>query len=284
MIPFNKHNVNKAIQSMNEDLTNISDWSSRNSLVLNPTKSKYLVLGSKKQIELVSEDVGEVKIAGVPIERVFVARNLGVMMDCHLRFEEHVLNTVHNCFYKLKLLYNIRQFISVDLRVKLCESLILSKFNYCDTVFGPCLLKKTQKFIQRVQNACARFCFHIPPRTSVTPYLTKARMLKMTMRQHLHLASLLFGVLKTGKPSYLLSKLVWRQQKRIQRSGAMYKPLIIPKYKCAAFRGSFRFQATKCWNDLPPPIRNCNSRPSFHRKLREFLLENQAAGTETGGR
>lgn len=201
-------------------------------------------------------------------------------MDSQLRFEEHVVNTIRNCFYRLKVLYNIRQFISVDLRVKLCESLVLSKLNYCDIVIGPCLYKKSQTLIQRVQNACARFCFTIPPRTSVTPYLNSSKQLKMKHRQHLHLASLLFGVINTGKPSYLLLKLRWRQQQRALRTTVMHKPLIIPKYKFAAFRGSFRFQATKCWNDLPPPIRNCGSKIGFQRKLREHLLGTQVSGAD----
>lgn len=210
---------------------------------------------------------------------VYTARNLGVLMDPHLRFEEHILNIVRNCFYRLKVLYNIRHFISVDLRIKLCESLVLSKFNYCDTVFGPCLFNKTQKLIQRVQNACARFCFSIPPRTSVSPYLCDANLLKMKQRQHLHLVSLLFNVIKLGKPSYLLTKITWRQQRRAERAAANFKPLVVPKYKCAAFRGSFRFQATKCWNDLPPPIRNCGSKHSLQHQLREQLLIIQKSGT-----
>lgn len=50
----------------------------------------------------------------------------------------------------------IRSFLSVDLRINLCEELILSKINYI-TSYGSFLLSRTHELLQRVQNACARF-------------------------------------------------------------------------------------------------------------------------------
>ncbi|CAG9786786.1 unnamed protein product [Diatraea saccharalis] len=81
------------------------------------------------------------------------------------------------------------------------------KVNYCDTVYGPCLMSRTVRLIQRIQNACARFCFHVPPRTHVTPFLNTANLLKMEARRKLHLATLLYGVIETKRPSYLYDKL-----------------------------------------------------------------------------
>ncbi|CAG4908588.1 unnamed protein product [Colias eurytheme] len=69
---------------MNEDLERISDWSRRNSLVLNPSKSKYLVLGSKKQISDIVKADPSIYVNSTPIERVPVARNLGIDFDSQL--------------------------------------------------------------------------------------------------------------------------------------------------------------------------------------------------------
>ena len=43
--------------------------------------------------------------------------------------------------------------------------------------------------------------------------------------------------------------------------------LDIPPHRTAAFRGSFKFAATKCWNDLPPPLRLKTIR-SFKQKIK----------------
>ncbi|KAG6452055.1 hypothetical protein O3G_MSEX007448 [Manduca sexta] len=44
-------------------------------------------------------------------------------------------------------------YINENLRILLTESLVLSQFNYCSTVFGPRLNSKTERIIQRVQNS-----------------------------------------------------------------------------------------------------------------------------------
>lgn len=141
--------------------------------------------------------------------------------------------------------------------------------------YGPCLYKKTQCLIQRVQNACARYCFHIPPRTHVTPFLNSANLLKMEARQKLYLGVLLFGVIKTRNPPYLYYKLTWRQSRHTGSIRETSVPLSVPRHRSAAFRGSFKFAATKCWNDLPPPLRACKSKNKFKACYKAYLLELQ---------
>lgn len=41
-------------------------------------------------------------------------------------------NKFKNCFYRLKVLYKVRNFLDVELRIRLCDVLILSKHNYAD--------------------------------------------------------------------------------------------------------------------------------------------------------
>ncbi|KAM3967916.1 cytosolic thiouridylase subunit 2 [Aphomia sociella] len=99
--------------------------------------------GSSAQIDRISSFKVEVKIGDTVIEQVTEARNLGVLFDNRLRFHNHILETVKNCYYRLRVLYQMRDYLDVDLRIKLCESLILSKLNYADTVIGECLFGYT---------------------------------------------------------------------------------------------------------------------------------------------
>lgn len=173
------------------------------------------------------------------------------------------------------MLYRIRPYLSKELRLQLVESLVLSKLNYVDTVYGPRLLARTQKLVQRVQNACARFCFAIPLRGHVTPFLNKHFLLKMKSRRKLHLACLLFGVLNRKTPAYLYDKLTWMTNRQMLSGRRCAPQLSTPHHRTAAFRGSFRYAATKCWNNIPPPIRTLTSTHGFKIKLKRFLLEEQ---------
>lgn len=275
-LSFNPAETSGAIEKINSDLQRIYKWSEQNALVLNPDKSKYLIIGSKKQIQKTIAHNPTILINGTSIERVSEARNLGVLMDDSLRFEKHVINTARNCFYRLKVLYKIRNYISQDLRVKLCESLVLSKLNYADTVIGPRLLVRSQNLIQRVQNACARYCIAIPPRAHITPYLNDANLLKMKYRRELHFASLLFGIIVDKCPPYLYCKLRWRKDINTPHCTRLssYK-LVLPRYGSAAFHGSFKYNATRCWNNLPPPLRSLKSIKSFKKQYKLYLLIRQ---------
>lgn len=236
-----------------------------------------MLLGSKSQVGGLELAATPVAINDIPVVRVSEARNLGLVIDEDLRFESHVAELARNCFYRLSVLYRIRPYVNEVLRVRLCEALILSKLNYCITVYGPCLYKKTLRIIQRIQNACARFCFKIPPRSHVTPFLNSANLLNMKSRCQYHLACLLFGINKTGAPKYLSNRIVWSDSspsQRSQRSCRMNR-IILPLFRTVAFRGSFKYAAAKCWNNIPPPIRNVTSRSAFKFKLKLHLLELQ---------
>jgi hypothetical protein len=266
--------IDSAVQKLNTDLQNIASWAQSNSLMLNPTKTQYIIFGTICQINSIRPTIA-VKLLGEPIQRVHEARNLGLIMDSGLRFEKHVTGSVRNCFYRLKVLYKIRPFINETLRIQLVESLILSKLNYMDTVYGPRLLAKTKRLIQRVQNACARFCFDIPPRAHVTPFLNKHNILKMAHRRKLHLACLLFGVIKYETPAYLFEKLSWFSSRRSHRTRQCSIQLMTPQHASAAFRGSFRYVATRCWNIIPPPFRNLEVISSFRAAIRKCICEHQ---------
>ena len=254
-ISFRPDEYDRAVKDLNEDLQRIAVWSEGNCLSLNPTKSKYLVFGTRQQLARLPMTL-DVELMGEPVERVYEARNLGLTMDKALRFEKHVADSVRNCFYRLRVLYRIRSYLSESLRVQLVEALVLSRLNYADTVYGPRLLARTDRLIQRVQNACARFCYNIPRRTHVTPVLNKNFVLKMKSRRKLHLACLLFGVIKYQKPDYLFGKLSWLTSKRECERRQCSQQLSSQSHKTAGFRGSFRYAASKVWNNLPPPIRS----------------------------
>lgn len=276
-LPFTPSANSEAVQMINSELDKISGWCSTNSLTLNAKKSKLMLLGSPNHVAQFDQITFNVVINGERIERVDKAKNLGLTFDSHLRFESHISECARNCFYRLKLLYKLRPYLSEKLRVALCESLVLSRLNYCDTVYGPCLLVRTAKLVQRVQNACTRFCFKVPPRSHITPFLNSANIIKMEARRKLHLATMLFGVISSGIPKYLFDKLKWSQDRCKYQRRACTSVFVTPRHRLVAFRGSFRYAATRCWNNLPPPLRALKVRSTFKKHLRHHLLHLQKA-------
>lgn len=69
-------------------------------------------------------------------------------MDGKLRLEEHVASKLGKCFETLKPLYRICPYINVATKSLVCNSLVLSHLNYCDTVPWSLLIKKNHNGIQ----------------------------------------------------------------------------------------------------------------------------------------
>ncbi|XP_052758723.1 uncharacterized protein LOC128202436 [Galleria mellonella] len=274
---FFANDTDKAIELINKDLDKLFKWAACNNLILNPKKSQYIVLGPRHQCDLVIKHNPNIVIDSQPVERVSIVRNLGLMMDSALRYEEHVNMKIKNAFYKLKVLYGLRDCLSEKVRVTLVETLVLSHFNYCDTVYGPRLLARTAHSVQRVQNACARFCYNIPRRTRITPILNKKGIIDL--RRHLHLACLVYKVIQKKKPEYLYNKLTWmRDLHPLNTRSKSGSGLSLPIHRKSANRGSFKFSAAKIWNDLPPPLHEEMSQLCFKYRLKRVLLEKQNKG------
>lgn len=144
------------------------------------------------------------------------------------------------------------------MRIHLCESLVSSRLNYFDFVFFGCILGKCRRLIRCIQKACTQFCFRVPPRSHITPYLIAANI---SIRLQLHLPVLLW------KPR-LPSKFIWCQ-KRFKHTGcSSYSP-----------HNSFQRQFHVCIIQVlewpTPPVRSISSKNAFKCKLKVFVLENQ---------
>ena len=120
--------------------------------------------------------------------------------------------------------------------------MILSIFNYCDIVYGPCLDAHTSMRIQKVQNSCVRFVFGLQCRDHTTPFIKDIKWLKMLNRRNLHLACFTHKVLVTSCPNYLSSKLLPRTY--IHNKNLRYtNQLTTPQHTTALFQRSFSYQA-----------------------------------------
>ena len=77
--------INKAVTTIQKDLTRLSKWCEMNSIRINPTKTKYIVFSNKKLD--VQHKVLEVD--GKQIEKVATFNYLGIVLDQYLTFNNH---------------------------------------------------------------------------------------------------------------------------------------------------------------------------------------------------
>ena len=109
------------------------------------------------------------------------AKNLGVVLDSSLSFRSHIDSTVKTCNFHIHNLCIIKDFVNRKNIVTLVHSLILSKVDYCNSLFiglPNVILKK----VQSVLNRAARLIFNLPPTVPTTSSFIELHWLPLKAR------------------------------------------------------------------------------------------------------
>ena len=96
-----------------------------------------------------------VEISGKSITRVYKVKSLGLLIDEHLTWKDHVDETVKKISKVIGALKRVRPFISVKTALQIYHALIRPYFDYCSSVWGECSGTLCDK-LQKLQNRAAR--------------------------------------------------------------------------------------------------------------------------------
>ena len=89
------------------------------------------------------------------LERIKSCKLLGVHINEHLKWDDHIKHTVSGYYATLSILRKLKYLAKYELRKQLVETLILSKLDYADLVFFS--FTTILRRLQRVQFAAASF-------------------------------------------------------------------------------------------------------------------------------
>ena len=95
-VSFPVKNIDIVAGQLTEDLRRIAAWCCGNSLLINPDKTKLLLLGTRKMLRKIPDDI-HVTLLGKQIYPVSSAKDLGFTIDASLTYDEHVTNLVSSC-------------------------------------------------------------------------------------------------------------------------------------------------------------------------------------------
>jgi hypothetical protein len=256
---FHRSQFDLNIQVINEELNRIFNLSAQHNLTLNPAKCKILLFCKNKDYNFLKTLV-KINIGNIEVPIVESAKNLGLVFDRTLRFKEHVNNLIKKAFSSLKLLYAARDILCQKLKKQLCESLVLSHFNYCDYVYGPCLDISDKLRVQRIQNACCRYVCGVRKFEHITPHLRGLQWLNMYERRKLHLCIIAHKILSTPANQLPVSCNFIRRFEvhnvNIRRKSA----LTIPINSTTMFERSFSYNAILLYNDVPRDLRSLDQK------------------------
>ena len=196
------------------------------------------------------------------MERVATAKILGVHMDEHLTWADHMTALLSSCYAALAVLRKLRNLAPYHARKQFVESLVMSKLDYGCVVFYP-LPQYQMKRLQRVQSTCAGYVLE---RYAVLEDLQKLNWLQVIKRRDLALLKITHKALYDDVwPDYLRLKFHTVSAYNLRSLEAL--KLAIPTES-----GTFQDSAARLFNTLPDRLRQEPDYNKFVRLAKKLMF------------
>ena len=200
------------------------------------------------------------KVGEKNLEREHCSKLLGVTLNEHLSWDDHIAKVTSSCFCTISILRKFKNLMPFKLKRQVAELLVLSKMDYADAIFRPLPLRLLKR-LQKVQNAAASF---VLGRYAKEKDVMTLGWLPMKERRDWHLMKLSFKYVNDQKkPKYIDISL--RENTRNLRSSSA--PLIAS----SRTSNTFRNDAAELYNKLPAEIRNSKTAAEFSKQTRNNL-------------
>uniref|UniRef100_A0A8C2FJX0 Reverse transcriptase domain-containing protein n=3 Tax=Cyprinus carpio TaxID=7962 RepID=A0A8C2FJX0_CYPCA len=256
------------LSKLTECVKNVKDWMTNNFLLLNSDKTEILLIGPENITQnLVDYNL---QLDGCTVTSSTV-KNLGVILDSNLSFENHISHVTKTAFFHLRNIAKLRNMLPVPDAEKLVHAFMTSRLDYCNALLGGCPASSINK-LQVVQNAAARVLTRSRKYDHITPILQSLHWLPIKFRISYKILLLTYKALNGLAPAYLTSLLPRYNPSRSLRSQNAGL-LIVPRIAKSTKGGrAFSHLAPKLWNSLPDNVRGSDTLPLFKSRLKTHLF------------
>ena len=268
-------NINNTISSANGVLKNISTYCKDNVLRLNEGKCKFMIIGSQPAIKKIkSMQLDPVTVNNINIEQVDSTKVLGVTMNEVLSWRKHVNLSISKAVGSFIQIARYKRFLEKPSKIILCESLVLSQFNYCDVVVSN-MDKYLEQKVQKIQNMCLRFIYNIRRKDNWDHNLCLKNLGWLDMRQRTikHALTLVYKILKGLAPHYLQDTFTLVNEiHNVNTRNRNCNIYIDKNIKSKIHRNSYTCYMAKIFNLLPENIKNSKSVNTFKSNLHKHIF------------
>ncbi len=222
------------LSKLTECVKNVKDWMTNNFLLLNSDKTEILLIGPNNSTQNLLDY--NLQLDGCPVTSSTV-KNLGVILDSSLSFENPISNVTKTAFFHLRNIVKLWNMLPVSDAEKLVLGMLVhafmtSRLDYCNALLGGCPASSINK-LQVVQNAAARVLTR-SRKYDITPILQSLHWLPIKYRISYKILLLAYKAINGLAPAYLTSLLSCynpSRSLRSQNSGLLVVPRIAKSTK-----------------------------------------------------
>lgn len=253
------------VEIMNAELVRVAEWSERNKLVVNQSKSKAMFVRGRRRNIVDANTIPAIAMNGQRIEWTEKALNLGFVFRADLQWDELVNQQCGKIYAALRTLYNCTYAAPVNTRLKLFKSLVLPHFLFGDVLhIVPSAISMNR--LRVALNSCVRYVYGLDRYARVTHLQKNLLGCPLANFFAYRCCMFLMKLLRTRSPPALFQKLTPSQAHRLQN-------LLIPSNSTTSYASSLFVRGVVYWNTLPVALKRLTPEASFKRGCLEFWNE-----------
>ena len=262
---------NAEMITLNECLAEIKTWADQNFLKLNEAKTNFIEIYTRPANMILNDFT----LLSKRFKCNPYGKSLGIVIDNKFSFKKQITEVCNKGFGMLRNLWKLSsKVISIALKTQLVHCCILSKMDFCNSLYFNLPAKEITK-LQRLINASMRYVFNLKIRkTRITPFLKKAHILPAQHRIRFKICVLIFKCIHNDGPEYLSSLI---SEKNSLQSLRVYNDTTLlnePSLNKQSYKNRrFEISAPREWNKLPQTLREETVLSTFKKRLKTFMFD-----------
>jgi len=257
-----KTNMTNCIMYLNSIMDKINLWAKKNSLKLNPSKSKCIVI-YKRPID--TSNLPQIKLSDQNIEYVTSVRNLGIVFDHTLSWNSHITSTIGKTYGMLRSLWTTQYFTPIKVRMLLAKTFLLPTLLFGCEIYANCDSIRKER-LNVLFNDIARYIYGIKRNDHISGYAKQIYGITFKNYLNLRVLSMLHKIIYTKEPSYLYNRLKFSRSTRNNN-------LIHPLHNTLIAERQFFVYSARLWNLLSTDLQRISNNKRFKNAvLRDFQV------------
>lgn len=248
-------NMYEISRKINSDLQKLLEWSRRNLLMINPSKTKALLINKTRS----SLQPPDLYFDNEKLQFVDQALNLGMIFTSNLCWDAQINQQCRKIYYGLKQLNLTTRHLDTHTKIRLFKTLLFPHFIFCDFIYSNASMAAMNK-MRLALNACVRYVHRLPKFSRVSHLHETLLGCSFMQFFEYRLCLNLYKIIKSRTPHYLFIKITRMRQPRTMN-------LSIPHHNSAYYGNSFFVRSIVLWNALPVNVKLSSSIIGFKRDL-----------------
>ena len=254
------------LDTINQELRQVSEWIKSNKLSLNLQTTNYMLFSN-----IIDELPGNIVFENNNIQRVLSTKFLGITIDDKLSWKEHTDNICKIISRNIGIINKVKFYFPTRILLNLYSTLILPHLNYGIIAWGCCADYHLNRLLL-LQKKALRIICHSDYRAHTDVLFKTHGILKISDLYHYNLGSFMYNLNKHELPNVFYT--MFTKNVNIHhyptRSAVLFH---LPRTRTLFRNKIFISTGTKLWNALSEALRNKPSYYSFNRALKKNLIQ-----------